>query len=44
MIAVAVAGFIIIKKVSGCIWNIIIGIIVVAVLLWGLTSLGLIDL
>lgn len=44
MIAVLIAGFIIIKKVSSCIWNIIVAVIVLAVLLWGLTSLGFIDL
>lgn len=42
MIAVVAAGFFIIKKVVSCLWRIIVALVVIAVLLWGLTSLGVI--
>lgn len=42
IVAVIVAGFIVIKKISGCVWNIIVGVIILAVLAWALTELGLI--
>ena len=42
--AVVVAGYFIIKKISSCIINAIIGVIVLAVLLWGLDGLGIIDI
>lgn len=44
MVAVLVAGFVIVKKLSSCLWNIVVAIIVIAVFLWGLSSLGVINL
>lgn len=44
MAAVLICGFFIIKKITGCIWHLIIGAIVLLIFLWGLNGIGLIDL
>lgn len=41
MLAVVVVGFIVVKKISSCLWNTVVGIIVLAVLAWALTELGI---
>ena len=41
VVIVAVVGFLVIKKVSGCIWNMIVGFIVAAVMWWALTEIGI---
>ena len=40
MVVVIVVGIIVIKKISSCIWNIIVGAIILAVLAWALVELG----
>lgn len=42
IVAVLVIGFILIKKISSCLWNIVVGAIVLAILGWALVELGII--
>lgn len=39
---VVIIGFIAVKKISSCIWNIVVGIIILAVLAWALAEIGII--
>ncbi len=41
IIIVVVVGFILIKRISSCLWNIIVGFIMMAVLAWALAELGM---
>lgn len=40
--AVLIVGFLLVRKITSCVWNIIVGIIVLAVLAWALFELGVI--
>lgn len=42
IVIVIVVGFFAIKRITSCLWNIVVGLIVLAVLAWALTELGVI--
>ena len=41
IVAVIVIGIIIIKRVSSCLWNMIIGAAMLAILAWAIMELGI---